>query len=119
MDSSDFTTWLQDNLEILNEILDLDLSSAEREQAAGAFSVDLVAEDANGNPVAIENQLAKSDHDHLGKLITYIAAIDSRIAIWIVAGPRPEHVRAASWATALGHSITGQRQSPISWNAAQ
>ena len=93
----DFTSWLQDNLDLLNEILDLNLSSAEREQPAGAFSVDLVAEDGSGNPVVIENQLEKSDHEHLGKVITYLAAIGAKIAIWIVADPRPEHVRAVSW----------------------
>ena len=93
----DFTRWLQDNVEILNDILDLNLSSAEREQPAGAFSVDLVAEDETGNPVVIENQLEKSDHQHLGKVITYLTAIGAKIAIWIVADPRPEHVRAISW----------------------
>ena len=45
----------------------------------------------------IENQLERSNHDHLGKLITYTAFTDARAAIWIVADPRPEHVRAISW----------------------
>ena len=65
----DFTQWLQENLDVLNEVVDLNFSTAEREQTAGAFSVDLVAEDDGGNAVIIENQLEKSDHDHLGKLI--------------------------------------------------
>jgi len=73
------------------------LSGAEREQVAGSFNVDLLAEDVSGNPVVIENQLEKSDHDHLGKLITYLTAIEARTAIWIVANPRPEHVSAVSW----------------------
>lgn len=93
----DFTTWLEDNLDVLNDTLDITLSSAEREQSAGTFNVDLVAEDEVGNPVVIENQLGKSDHDHLGKLITYLTAIDAKTAIWIVSDPRPEHVRAISW----------------------
>ena len=93
----DFTTWLQENLEVLNDVLDLQLSSAEREQSAGAFSVDLVAEDQDGAPVVIENQLEKSNHDHLGKLITYLTAISATSAIWIVSDPRPEHVAAISW----------------------
>jgi len=50
-----------------------------------------------GNPVVIENQLEKSDHDHLGKLITYLTAIEAKTAIWIVSDPRPEHVRAVAW----------------------
>lgn len=93
----DFTRWLQDNVEILNEALALNLSNVEREQSAGSFNVDLVAEDDYSNTVIIENQLEKSDHDHLGKLITYLTALGARIAIWIVADPRPEHVRAISW----------------------
>ncbi|MBN1574497.1 MAG: DUF4268 domain-containing protein [Deltaproteobacteria bacterium] len=93
----DFTSWLEDNIDILNEILDLNLTSVEREKEAGSFSVDLVAEDDRGNPVVIENQLEKSDHDHLGKVITYLTAIGAKTAIWIVADPRPEHVNAISW----------------------
>lgn len=96
-EARDFTKWLQDNIDILNEVLDLSLSSAESERSAGDFSVDLVAEDESGNPVIIENQLEKSNHDHLGKLITYLVAIGARTAIWIVANPRPEHISAISW----------------------
>lgn len=93
----DFTKWLRDNIDVLNEAADLSLSSAESEQPASQFKVDIVAEDAAGNPVAIENQLEKSDHDHLGKLITYLTALDAKTGIWIVADPRPEHVRAVAW----------------------
>lgn len=96
-EAADFTTWLQENVDVLNEVLDLSLSNVEREQSAGAFSVDLVAEDEAGNPVVIENQLEKSNHDHLGKLITYLTAIGAKTAIWIVADPRPEHIGAISW----------------------
>jgi hypothetical protein len=93
----EFTAWVQDNIDVLNDVLDLQLANAEREQSAGAFSVDLVAEDEAGDPVVIENQLEKSDHDHLGKLITYLTAIGARNAIWIVSNPRPEHVSAITW----------------------
>jgi RecB family endonuclease NucS len=71
----DFTQWLQNNIDILNESLDLNLVGAERERSAGDFNVDLVAEDEDGGTVVIENQLEKSNHDHLGKLITYLTAI--------------------------------------------
>ena len=93
----DFTRWLEDNYDVLNEVLDITLSNVEREQTAGSFSVDLVTEDESGNLVIIENQLEKSDHDHLGKLITYLTALEAKTAIWIVSEPRPEHVRAISW----------------------
>jgi hypothetical protein len=96
-EAHDFTQWLQDNIDVLNTALDLNLVNVEREQAAGAFSIDLVAEDAGGGTVVIENQLEKSNHDHLGKLLTYLAAMNARAAVWIVAEPRPEHVAAISW----------------------
>lgn len=93
----DFTQWLQTNVDVLNEALSFTLVNIDREQAAGAFSIDLVAEDENGGKVIIENQLEKSNHDHLGKLITYLTAMNARAAIWIVSEPRPEHVAAMSW----------------------
>lgn len=96
-EEADFTPWLQDNLDVLNEATGLSLTSAERERNAGDFSVDLVAEDEQGNTVVIENQLDRSDHNHLGKLITYLTALDARTGIWIVADPRPEHTRVISW----------------------
>jgi hypothetical protein len=45
----------------------------------------------------IENQLGKGDHDHLGKLITYLTDIEARVAIWNVSDPRPEHITAINW----------------------
>lgn len=93
----DLTQWLQENIDVLNDVIDLNLSNPEREQSAGSFSIDIVAEDENGNPVIIENQLEKSDHDHLGKLITYLVAMGSKTAIWIVSNPRPEHIAAITW----------------------
>ncbi len=93
----DFTQWLQENIDVLNVALDLNLVNVEREQAAGSFSIDLVAEDEGGGTVIIENQLEKSNHDHLGKVITYLTALSARAAIWIVSEPRPEHVAAIAW----------------------
>ncbi|MGB2728322.1 MAG: DUF4268 domain-containing protein [Halobacteriota archaeon] len=92
----DFTTYLQDHIDVLNDVLDLSLSNPEREQPAGSLSVDLVAEDDKGNTVIIENQLEKSDHKHLGQLLTYLAVMGAKAAIWIVADPKPEHVSAIS-----------------------
>ena len=96
-EAHDFTPWLEENIDVLNDAIDLSLSIVEREQTAGDFSVDLVAEDESGNPVIIENQLERSNHDHLGKLITYLTAIGAKAAIWIVEDPRPEHIGAISW----------------------
>jgi hypothetical protein len=93
----DFTTWLVDNADVLSDQIGITLQNVERERAAGAFSADLVAEDSDGNVVVIENQLEKSNHDHLGKIVTYLAALDARVAVWIVSDPRPEHVQAIAW----------------------
>jgi len=93
----DFTRWLEENIDVLNDVLDFNLTAVEREQAAGSFNIDLVAEDDSGNLVVIENQLEKSNHDHLGKVITYLTALDAKAAIWIVSDPRPEHIKAISW----------------------
>ena len=96
-EAHDFTPWLAENVDVLNSAIDLTLSIVAREQTVGDFSVDLVAEDESGNPVIIENQLERSNHDHLGKLITYLTQIGAKAAIWIVSDPRPEHISAISW----------------------
>ena len=96
-EAHDFTPWLAGNIDVLNNVIDLSLSIVAREQTVGDFSVDLVAEDESGNPVIIENQLERSNHDHLGKLITYLTQIGATAAIWIVSDPRPEHISAVSW----------------------
>ena len=98
-EARDFTTWLAENIDILDDDLasGIDPESVRREQSAGSFAVDLVAEDQNGETVVIEDQLGRSDHDHLGKLLTYIAAFDTDVAIWIVGDPRPEQVKAVTW----------------------
>jgi hypothetical protein len=101
-EAHNLTTWLEDNIDVLNDALDIELTNVEREQAAGSFSVDLVAEDAAGGTVVIENQLERSNHDHLGKLITYVSFTEARAAVWIVSDPRPEHVRAISWLNESG-----------------
>jgi len=93
----DFTQWLEENIGVLNDALDLNLVNVDRERAAGDFSIDLVAEDDGGRTIIIENQLEKSNHDHLGKIITYLTAMGARAAIWIVSDPRPEHVAAIAW----------------------
>ena len=95
----DFSTWLEANIDLLSDelIIGLDTESVRREQSAGAFSVDLTVDDELGQTVIIENQLSRSDHDHLGKVLTYAAAFESNTAIWIVGDPRPEHVKAATW----------------------
>lgn len=96
-EAMDFTVWLQENTDVLGDTIGMSLSNPEREWSAGDFNVDIVAEDDAGNAVVIENQLERSDHDHLGKLLTYLVGLEARAAIWIVSDPRPEHVKAVAW----------------------
>lgn len=96
-EATSFTKWLERNIDIVNEVLDIELTVVERESNAGDFKLDLLAEDGSGRPVVIENQLERSDHDHLGKLLTYLAAFDAKAAVWIVGETRPEHVAAMAW----------------------
>jgi hypothetical protein len=93
----DFTTWLAENLDFVSDTLGIQISFVERESAAGSFSADILAEDQMGNAVVIENQLESTDHDHLGKLLTYLANFNAKIAIWITSNPRPEHEQAIRW----------------------
>ena len=96
-EANDFTKWLCDNIDLLSEIIGVEIINPEREQSTGNFNVDIKAEDSSGDTVIIENQLEKSDHDHLGKIITYLAAFEAKTAIWIVSEPRPEHIKAINW----------------------
>lgn len=93
----DLSHWIAENIDEINSVTGLSLSNVGRERAAGDFSVDLIAEDDDGKIVVIENQLGKSDHDHLGKLLTYLTAFDAKAAIWIVEQPRVEHINAIAW----------------------
>lgn len=96
-EARDFTQWLEQNIDLLNEATGLSLTVSGRERPAGAFACDLVAEDDSGGVVVIENQLERSNHDHLGKVITYLSQLGASTAIWIVSEPRPEHVGAMAW----------------------
>ena len=98
-EAHDFTPWLQENLDVLSEAVGFSIVDAKRECSTGSFSVDLVAREEDSNYlVVIENQLGSSDHDHLGKLVTYLTAVeDACTAIWIVSHAREEHVKAVRW----------------------
>ncbi len=92
-----FTPWLTDNIDVISEAISIDLTNAEREQSTGSFSVDIKAETMDGRIVVIENQYGNSDHGHLGKLLTYKAAFEAEIAVWIVEDARTEHINVVSW----------------------
>jgi uncharacterized protein DUF4268 len=92
-----FSAWLEANMDTLSEALELPLSVVQREKPVGSFQVDILAEDSNGGLVIIENQLEPTNHDHLGKLITYLTNLGAKTAVWITSDPRPEHSKAVEW----------------------
>jgi len=96
-EAKDFTAWLSENLDALNEVMETNFSVVDTEKSVGDFYLDIMAEDSNGNLVIIENQLEKTDHDHLGKLMTYLSNLGAKTAIWITSNPRDEHIKAVNW----------------------
>jgi hypothetical protein len=93
----DFTPWLEQHIDVLAERLGMQLTVVQREKTVGDFSVDLLCEDAESKAVIVENQLGKTDHDHLGKLLTYLVNLDAHAAIWVTPEPRPEHEKVINW----------------------
>lgn len=96
----DFTPWLakEENISILADAIGLDITVEEEEASVGDFSVDIFAsETGTGRKIIIENQLEDTNHDHLGKLITYASGKSADIIIWVVKRARDEHKAAIEW----------------------
>ncbi len=99
-EAHDFTHWLaqEDNLKLLGDEVGFDIRLIQTEAAVGNFNVDILAEEENtGRKIIIENQLEITNHDHLGKLITYSSGYDAELIIWVVKDVREEHRRAVDW----------------------
>jgi len=99
-EAKDFSKWLaeEENLRQLSDALGIDLVLSELESAVGSFSVDLFAtEEGTGRKVVIENQMEDTDHDHLGKIITYASGKGADVIVWIVKRARDEHRQAVEW----------------------
>lgn len=97
-EASDFTPWLAENINLLNSATGLSLEVVEQESSVGSFSLDILAQDSeSGANAVIENQLEDTNHDHLGKLLTYAAGKSAKYIIWIVKNARDEHRAAIEW----------------------
>ena len=99
-EASDFTPWLtsDDNIELLADAVGLEITVEETESQVGSFSVDIFAsETGTDRKIIIENQLEETNHDHLGKLITYAAGKSAEVIIWLVKRAREEHRAAIEW----------------------
>ena len=96
----DFTKWLaeDENLQLLGDTIGTELELIEVESSVGSFNVDIFANEVGtSRKVIIENQLEDTNHDHLGKIITYASGKDAEIIVWIVARARDEHRQAIEW----------------------
>lgn len=96
----DFTPWLaeEDNLSLLSDAVGLEITVDETESSVGDFNVDIYAtETGTDRKIIIENQLEDTNHDHLGKLITYASGKTADIVIWVVKRAREEHRAAIEW----------------------
>jgi len=96
-----FTPWLaqEENLEILGECLGIDLELEAQEKQVGSFSADILCRNTAEKDgwVVIENQIEKTDHKHLGQIMTYAAGLKATTVVWISAQFCEEHRAALDW----------------------
>jgi len=99
-EDGDFTTWLAqpENLALLGETIGLDLELQGTEQGVGPFRADILCKDTLGDQwVVVENQLERTDHGHLGQLLTYAAGLEAVTIVWIAGRFTDEHRAALDW----------------------
>ncbi|MDX8525132.1 DUF4268 domain-containing protein [Mesorhizobium sp. MSK_1335] len=95
-----FTPWLArpDNLAVLAEALNMELEIEAQEKNVGPFRADILCKDAaDGSWVLIENQLERTDHGHLGQLLTYASGLQTVTIVWIATEFTEEHRAALDW----------------------
>ena len=103
-ESGHFTPWLarEENLAVLGETLDLELELEAQEKAVGPFRADILCRDKGSNAlVLIENQLERTDHGHLGQLLTYASGLEAATIIWIAGRFNEEHRATLDWLNAI------------------
>jgi len=99
-EDTSFTPWLaeKDNLDRLGRALGFDLETVATEASTGTFRTDILAKRVQDDAtVVIENQYGRSDHDHFGKSLTYLAAHGASVVVWLAEGFADEHRASLSW----------------------
>ena len=99
-EAGDFTPWLasEDNLALLGDAIGIELEHEATEKNVGPFRADILCRDtATGQWVLIENQLGRTDHTHLGQLLTYAAGLNAVTIVWIAYPFTEEHRAALDW----------------------
>jgi len=108
-EASDFTPWLaqDENIALLSEELDAELEVQQTEQPVGPFRADIFCLDVqSGKKVLIENQLERTDHTHLGQLLTYAAGLEAVTIVWIADRFTEEHRAALDWLNRVTNDST-------------
>lgn len=96
-ESSDFTPWLAENIDVLGNELGMTLTVVAQEVPVGGFRLDLQAVDEDQRVVVIENQLERTDHSHLGQCLVYASGLDASTVVWISSSFRDEFRSALDW----------------------
>ena len=98
-EEQEFTPWLaqEENIRQLADAIGLELQVEGVEVPVGPYTADILAKDASGDFVVIENQFGKTNHDHLGKMLTYAATLDAKAVVWVAERFTDEHRKAIEW----------------------
>lgn len=96
----EFTPWLakSENLQLLGDVVGIELELEAQEKMLGPFRADILSKDTVNNQwVLIENQIERTDHAHLGQLLTYASGLKAVIIVWIARRFTDEHRAALDW----------------------
>jgi hypothetical protein len=99
-EAQDFTPWLarEENLAELGKAIGLELELVGQEQYVGPYRADILCKDSLTQAyVLVENQLAKTDHGHLGQILTYAAGLGAKTVVWVAEKFTDEHRAALDW----------------------
>ena len=99
-EAGDFTPWLaqEENIKLLGETIGIDLEVEAQEKKVGPFRADILCKDTlTDSWVLIENQLEKTDHTHLGQLLTYASGLEAVTIVWVAYKFIDEHRATLDW----------------------